>query len=348
MPRISARVPLRLGLAGGGTDLSAYADVHGGAVLNATINRYAYVFLEPTGSEKVEFCAADLGIHEELKLTHEGLATSKLVLHSGVIKSLTQRVGDVRDVFECLRGTRVTTFVDAPAGSGLGSSSALVVGLLKAFTEKLGILLNPSNLALIAYQIERKDLGLSGGRQDHYSAAYGGINFLEFYGKERTIVSPLSVPGHFLNEFESSLVICFTGISRSSENIINQQNSELNSGAGKTALEAMHQMKQDAVAMVGHVMAGRMAGIASTMNHSWQAKKRTATAVSTECIDRLYAIAMEQGALSGKVSGAGGGGFMMFIVPPMRRYSIITALNAAGGTASGVQLVSRGAQVWSS
>lgn len=347
MTRLSARVPLRLGLAGGGTDLPSYVEDHGGLVLNTTINRYAYVFLEPTGDGKIRLEATDLSITEELAPTDAGLAQSKLVLHAGVIRSLFRHIAEIRNVRECMGGVRIVTFVDAPTGSGLGSSSALVVGMIRVIAHRVGVKLSQAELARMACKIERNDLQMHGGRQDQYAASFGGLNLFEFRPRDIAMVNPIVLRAEFLNEFESSLVICFTGISRVSGTIIEQQETELKAHSAVT-LEALHRMKQDALAMAQFLSRSDMAGIARTMNHSWEAKKRTASGVSNSCIDRLYAVAMEAGALAGKVSGAGGGGFMMFIVAPMRRYSVIAALNAAGGDASSVQLVRHGVQTWSS
>jgi len=186
--KIRSRAPLRLGLAGGGTDVSPYSDEFGGAILNVTIDRYAFAFIEGSADWKVRFIAADLGIEECLPLDMDAIANARLRLHSAVYRRMIQEFGGGRPLAITIR-----TSVDAPAGSGLGSSSALVVALVEAFRAVLELPLGPYEVAHLAYEIERVDLNLAGGKQDQYAAAFGGINFIEFMANDRVIVNPLRV-----------------------------------------------------------------------------------------------------------------------------------------------------------
>ncbi|MCQ8239545.1 hypothetical protein [Rhizosaccharibacter radicis] len=344
-PAIRARVPLRLGLAGGGTDLSPYCDEFGGAVLNTTIDRYAYAFVEPSADGALHFVAPDVDLEERFALDDPDLErrldSARLVLHAGVVRGLVRRFG------ERLPAWRVTSFVDAPPGSGLGSSSALVVALVEACAGSMALPLGPYDVAHLAYEIERVDLGMAGGKQDQYAATFGGTNFIEFLSGDRVIVNPLRVPPDIRNELQTSLVICSTGVSRRSDTIIAQQQQRI-SVPSSAAIESMHQLKQDAVTMKDALLRGDIGRMAEVLNRSWEAKKRTADGISTELIERLYAVAMAGGAIGGKVSGAGGGGFMMFIVPPARRVGVVRALGEAGGQASFIHLVPDGAEIWSS
>ena len=337
---IRARAPLRLGLAGGGTDLSPYCDQYGGAVLNATINRYAYAFIEPSGDGTVQFVARDLGIEERLPCEAGAGTGARLAIHAGVYGRM------IRDY--CAgkpMALKITTYVDAPPGSGLGSSSALVVALVEAFRLLLELPLGLYDVAHLAFEIERIDLGLAGGKQDQYAAAFGGANFIEFLANDRVIVNPLRVARGFLNELETSLVTCFTGVSRRSETIIAEQQRRMVTPSADS-LVSLHQLKSDAVEMKQALLRGEIRHVAAILNRSWEAKKKTADGISTGEIERLYAIALAHGAIAGKVSGAGGGGFLMFIVPPQHRVALIDALNQAGGTASGVHFTSDGAESW--
>ncbi|HVZ08065.1 hypothetical protein [Rhodopila sp.] len=341
-----ARVPLRLGLAGGGTDLSPYCDEFGGAVLNTTIDRYAYAFIEPCDDGKVHFIAPDMELEESFPPSLDALDHARLVLHAGVVKRMVGQYGQGR-----LTPMRVTSYVDAPPGSGLGSSSALVVALVEAFTARLGAPLGPYDVAHLAYEIERVDLNLAGGKQDQYAATFGGTNFIEFHGADRVIVNPLRVSPAVLNELETSLVICFTGVSRRSEAIIVEQQRGMAASGSQApdpdVLNSLHQLKRDALEMKQALLRGEIAHMAEVLNRSWVAKKRTASGISTGRIEAMYDTAFAHGAIGGKVSGAGGGGFMMFLVPPNRRIPVVRALNDAGGTASGVHLTSQGAESWS-
>jgi D-glycero-alpha-D-manno-heptose-7-phosphate kinase len=337
---VRARVPLRLGLAGGGTDLAPYCDDFGGAVLNTTIDRYAYAFIEPSPDGRVHFVAPDLGLEENFEADVEAISTAGLKLHAGVTRRMVRQYGD-----GVLPPIRITSYVDAPAGSGLGSSTALVVALVEAFTTFLQAPLGPYDVAHLAYEIERVDLGLAGGKQDQYAATFGGTNFIEFFAGNRVIVNPLRIVAPVLNELETSIVICFTGVSRSSEAIIAEQ-QRLMAAPGGNTLDSLHQLKRDAVEMKDALLRGRVLKMAEILNRSWLAKKRTASGISTEQIEQLYEVAMRSGATGGKVSGAGGGGFMMFIVPPQHRVPVVRALNQAGGTASGVHFTNEGAESW--
>ena len=334
---VRARAPLRLGLAGGGTDLSPYCDEFGGAVLNATIDRYAYAFIEPSPDGLLHFSARDLGVDEQV--APDALATARLQIHAGVWRRMTA-LADTP-----VPSLRITTHVDAPAGSGLGSSSALVVALVEAFRAWLALPLGIYDVAHIAFEIERLELKLAGGKQDQYAAAFGGANFIEFLGHDRVIVNPLRVARAHVNEFEASLVTCFSGVSRRSEAIIEEQQRRM-VGHGAEALDSLHQLKADAVEMKQALLRGQVGQMAMILNRSWAAKKRTADGVSSPAIDSLYDVALANGALAGKVSGAGGGGFVMFIVPPQHRVTLIRALDATGARASAVHFTQRGAESW--
>jgi D-glycero-alpha-D-manno-heptose-7-phosphate kinase len=336
---VRARAPLRLGLAGGGTDLSPYCDEHGGAVLNCTIDRYAYCFIEPAPDDAIHFVAHDLGVEETLPRKKPALAAARLGLHAGVYRRMTTQFAGGE-----LPALKITSYVDAPPGSGLGSSSALVVAMVEAWRTLLGLPLGLYDVAHLAFEIERIDLQLAGGRQDQYAAAFGGANFIEFLGGDRVIVNPLRVTRGFMNELETSLVTCFTGLSRDSDAIIEEQQRNTVGDAG--ALASLHALKRDAIEMKQALLRGEIRHVAEILNRSWGAKKRTARSVSNRHIEELHAAALAHGAIAGKVSGAGGGGFFMFIVPPQHRVTLIRSLNQMQATASAVHFTGEGAESW--
>jgi D-glycero-alpha-D-manno-heptose-7-phosphate kinase len=337
---VRARAPLRLGLAGGGTDISPYCDRFGGAVLNCTIDRYAYCFIERAPDARLHLVAHDLAAAEALACDPAALAGARLSIHAGVYQRM------MRDFAAgALPPLKMTSYVDAPPGSGLGSSSALVVAMVEAFRTLLGLPLGLYDVAHLAFEIERLDLKLPGGKQDQYASAFGGANFIEFLPADRVIVNPLRVARGFLNELETSLVTCFTGLSRQSEAIIEEQRQHM-IDADAEALESLHQLKRDAVEMKQALLRGEIRHIAEILNRSWLAKKRTARGVSNTNLERLHAAALAEGALAGKMSGAGGGGFFMFIVPPQNRVRLIRSLNAMEATASAVHFTGEGAESW--
>ena len=338
---VRARAPLRLGLAGGGTDVSPYCDQFGGAVLNATIDMYAYTTIEPTDDGLVTLLAAD--IQQQVQVgTDEAMQPggSGLGLHRAVYRRIMNQFAGGRPL-PC----RITTFCDAPPGSGLGTSSTVVVSLVKAFVEWLSLPLGEYEVAHLAFEIERLDAGLAGGRQDQYAAAFGGVNFIEFLAEDRVIVNPLRIKNWILSELETSLVLFNSGISRSSAAIIEQQTANL-ADKRSSALDSMHEMKADAFGMKECLLKGDLAGLAHFMRKSWEAKKKLADSISTRHIEDIHAAAMGAGALAGKVSGAGGGGFMTLLVEPARRMDVIRALQKQDGQVMTCHFTRNGTEGW--
>jgi D-glycero-alpha-D-manno-heptose-7-phosphate kinase len=337
---IRARAPLRLGLAGGGTDVSPYCDIYGGFVLNAAIDRYAYAVIKTLDEPVVRFIATDQQIEKVRPAEAPLPLNGKLDLHKAVYNHIVQNFNGGKPI-----PLELSTFCDAPAGSGLGSSSTLVVTMIRAFAELLNLPLDDYTIAHMAYQIERVDCGLQGGRQDQYSATFGGFNFMEFYADERAVINPLRVKNWILCELEASLVLYFTGVSRESAHIIADQSSNVKSGS-VDALEAMHGIKREALAMKECLLRGDFPGLVESMRLGWENKKRSAKTVSNPQIDAIYDAAMQSGALAGKVSGAGGGGFMWFFVPTEKRMDVIRTLNGFGGQISNCHFTKHGTQAW--
>jgi D-glycero-alpha-D-manno-heptose-7-phosphate kinase len=337
---VRARAPLRLGLAGGGTDVSPYCDVHGGYVLNATIDRYAYAVIKLLDEPIVRFVATDQQT-EKVKSVSESLELNgRLDLHKAVYNHMIHHYNDGIPM-----PLELSTFCDAPAGSGLGSSSTLVVVMIRAFTELMNLPLDDYSIARLAFKIERLDCGLQGGRQDQFAATFGGFNFMEFYPDERALINPLRIKNWIICELEASLVLLYTGASRESAKIIADQSSNVKSGA-VDAIDAMHGMKHEALVMKECLLKGDFEGIVKSMRQGWESKKRSAKTVSNPHIERIYDTAIEAGALCGKVSGAGGGGFMMFFVPPEKRMNVVRALGRFDGLVSNCHFTKHGTQAW--
>ena len=337
---IRARAPLRLGLAGGGTDVSPYCDKYGGYVLNATIDRYAYAVLKTLDEPQVEFIATDLKERCVTPTQWPLQLDGKLDLHKAVYNHIVQHYNAGKPL-----ALELSTFCDAPVGSGLGSSSTLVVTMIRAFVELLNLPLDDYDVAKLAFKIERLDCGLQGGRQDQYSATFGGFNFVEFYENERTIVNPLRIKNWIICELEASLVLFFSGISRQSAQIIADQSDNLKAGAA-AALEAMHGIKREALMMKECLLRGEFEGLVNSLRLGWENKKRSSKSVSNPYIDEVYDAAVAAGALAGKVSGAGGGGFMLFFVPTERRMDVIQALSRFNGQVSNCHFTKNGSQAW--
>jgi D-glycero-alpha-D-manno-heptose-7-phosphate kinase len=337
---IRARAPLRLGLAGGGTDVSPYCDTHGGYVLNATIDRYAYAVIKLLDEPIVRFLATDQQ-KEEVRTTSEPIILNgNLNLHKAVYNAIIHQYNDGKAI-----SLELSTFCDAPAGSGLGSSSTLVVVMIRAFTELLNLPLDDYTIARLAFKIERIDCGLQGGSQDQYSATFGGFNFMEFYPERRAVINPLRIKNWIICELEASLVLYYTGVSRESANIIADQSKNVEYGSIE-AIEAMHGIKREALIMKECLLKGDFNGIVESMRNGWENKKRSAKTVSNPYIEEIHNAAIKSGALAGKISGAGGGGFIMFFVPPDKRMDVVRRLNQFEGQVSNCHFTKLGTQAW--
>ena len=337
---IRSRAPLRLGFAGGGTDVSPYCDQFGGAVLNITIDLYAYTIIEPTTDGRVSIAAPDIDSRCECAAEDAMELAGPLVLHRAVYRRIVTQFNGGRPL-PC----RITTFCDAPPGSGLGTSSTMVVSLVKAFVEWLNLPLGEYEIAHLAFEIERIDAGLGGGRQDQYAATFGGVNFMEFHPDDRVIVNPLRVKNWIISELETSLVLFNSGVSRSSARIIKQQTDNLVHHSG-TTLDAMHAIKADAFRMKECLLRGDFDTFAACMRETWEAKKRLADNVSSGSIDLTVEAALAAGARAGKISGAGGGGFLTFLVVPERRVDVIRALRRQDGQVMTCHFTRHGTEGW--
>ncbi len=336
---IRSKAPLRLGLAGGGSDVSPYSDIYGGLILNATINLYTYCTIEETHDGFITINSDDAKCYK----SYPTASFLNIDGEANLIKGVYNRV--IRDFNITPRSFRITTYNDAPAGSGLGTSSSMVVCILKAFIEWFSLPLGDYEASRLAYEIERKDLNLSGGKQDQYAAAFGGFNFMEFVKNDLVIVNPLKIKRWIVDELEASMVLYFTGASRSSAAIIDQQKKNTSEG-NKTAIEAMHKIKQSATDMKLALLKGDMREFARILGEGWENKKKMADAITNPSIQEVFDIAMPAGALAGKVSGAGGGGFVMLMVDPTRKKEVINALKQLNGFVMPFQFTEGGAHGW--
>jgi D-glycero-alpha-D-manno-heptose-7-phosphate kinase len=340
MKKFRARAPLRLGLAGGGTDVSPYCDQYGGQVLNATINHYAYCTIEPLNEALVEFHALDVDLIEKHPAAPYLSPEDGLSLHRDTYNLVVERFNGGKSL-----DFRMFTRSDAPPGSGLGSSSTLVVAMVRAYCEWLRLPLGEYDVARFAFEVERLRLKQTGGRQDQYAAAFGGVNFIEFHAEERVLVNPLRVKSWIINEFESSLVLFDSSISRVSSRIIEEQISRVRDHECG-AIEATHRLKEDAMQMKEALLKGDMSRIGQVLNRSWESKKQLASSISSSALDETIAAARKAGALAAKISGAGGGGFMMFLVEPSRRIELERALAKRSGRLLPFRFSFEGAESW--
>lgn len=329
---------MRLGLAGGGTDVSPYSDLYGGAILNATINMFAYTTLEPTSDGKMVFEAPDRKLREEYDSQEQIDTEGFFVLHKGIYNRI------VKDFTHKPLSFRISSYVDAPPGSGLGTSSTLVISILGAFVEWLKLPLGEYDIARLAYEIERVDLGMSGGKQDQYAATFGGFNFMEFKN-DNVIVNPLRIRNKYMDELAHNLVLYYTDTSRVSAKIIEEQQKNVRA-KNMQSIEAMHKLKEQAVQMKEALLKGEIDKIGEILDFGWRYKKQMAGSITNPHLDKVYEAAKMAGASGGKISGAGGGGFMFFYCPGVSRYAVVEALQQFGGKAKRYEFINEGLKSW--
>lgn len=336
---VRSKAPLRLGLAGGGTDVSPFSDIYGGCILNATISLYAYCDIVPRQDGKIIFITEDRGERFESVSKRELPMDGNLDL----LKAIYNRV--IKDFDLPAQSFELHTFVDAPAGSGLGTSSTLVVAVLGAFVQWLSLPLAEYDIASLAYSIEREDLCLAGGKQDQYAATFGGFNFMEFYSDNKVIVNPLRIKDKIINELSRNIVLFYTSTSRDSAAIIERQQQNVISNNTKS-IDAMQQLKKQAVLMKEALLKNDLDKIGDILNLGWEYKRQMASGISTNLFEDVYRAALEAGARGGKISGAGGGGYIFFYCPDCVRYKVIDVLNNFGGKVRRFEFTKEGLQTW--
>jgi D-glycero-alpha-D-manno-heptose-7-phosphate kinase len=335
-----SKAPLRIGLAGGGTDVSPYSDLFGGAILNATISLSAHATIETLNDNIIIVEALDREERQQFELTNHLPIDGTLNLLKGVYNRIQ------KDYPFTPKGLKISTYVDAPAGSGLGTSSTLVVAILGAFVEMLKLPLGDYDIAQLAFDIERKDLELAGGKQDQYAATFGGVNFMEFYESDKVIVNPLRIRPEYMHELENNLLLYFTSTSRESATIIKEQVKNVNQQDEKS-IEAMHQLKEQAKMMKEALLKGRISEIGHILDYGFQQKRKMAANISNDGIEMMYEAAKKAGASGGKISGAGGGGFMIFYCPGNTKYEVQKSLMTFGGIMRSYSFTQHGMISWS-
>lgn len=337
--RIKSRAPLRVGLAGGGTDIEKYYKIYGGLVLNCTIDKYANVeIVKKNGIRtiinlldsdyKVEIEESDLFYNKE----------DKYCLIAGVYKYFLEE-------FDCkYYSLEISTYVDAPPGSGLGTSSTLVVALVSAFANFYNIPLGEYEIAEIAFKIERVKLELLGGKQDQYAASFGGLNLIEFKENGDTLVNPLRINDNIVAELESRIIMFYTGQSRSSEKIIKDQIKSVLSS--NNALENMHQLKTNALEIKNALLKADFNHFGKLLHQGWRIKRETSDSISNSNIDEMYISLLKNGVIGGKVSGAGGGGYLTLFTETEGRLKALKKLKEIGGEIYSFRLTSKGVATW--
>jgi D-glycero-alpha-D-manno-heptose-7-phosphate kinase len=332
---IRAKAPLRISFAGGGTDVPPYPEREGGCVLNATIDKYAWGSLRPRDDGRIRIESVDLEISLDFSVESEFELDGRLDLVKATIIRLQARNSGGFDVF---------LHSDAPPGSGLGSSSALIVGLVGLVKEFKSLSLTEYEIANIAYVIERQDLQIQGGHQDQYASSCGGFNFIEFYG-DRVVVNPLRIRQDTINELEHNLLLCYTGTTRRSDRIIEDQTRRFEEKQENT-LRGLREQKQLAMDMKDALLRRRLDDFGDLLHCAWHSKKKLSPRISNNSIDEMYETARKHGALGGKITGAGGGGYMLLYCQFEKKHRVANALRKLGVMPTDFAFEVGGLQTW--
>jgi len=336
-----SKAPFRIGLAGGGTDVSPYSDIYGGTILNATIDLFATTVIIPRDDGKIIINAINAGMSVELDAADVLEDIPELSLQIGVYNHMVKNYA--KKPLSC----ELITTIDVPTGSGLGTSSTMVVSIIGAFMEWLKLPLGEYDIAQMAVTIERKELQMLGGKQDQYAATFGGFNFMEFYDNDRVIVNPLRIKTDIIQELNHHLLLFYTKTKRASSKIIEKQSANFQNQVPEV-LEASHKLKEQTVKMKEALLIGKLSNIGSLLHMSWENKKLLASGISTERIETIYNSAIEAGAMGGKISGAGGGGFMLFYCPNNSRYKVTEKLAEHGADYQRYHFHHKGLETWTS
>lgn len=333
--KIRSRAPLRLSLGGGGTDIPPYTYENGGAVLNSTINRYVYATLIPNNEKKFKIRSIDFDVSLEKPIDEELIIEGQLSLVKGVIKHFKKNFG-------LNKGFELFIFSDAPPGTGAGSSSALAVTLVSLFSYWMKLNFTFYDIARLAYKIERKEVKIAGGMQDQYASSFGGFNFIEFR-REEGIVNPLRIEERIINELECNIILAYINKRRFSSDIISRQ---IKNYKNMHIIEALNRIKKNAYEMKNLLLLGKIKEMGELLHESWIEKKKLAEGITNELIDKIYSDARKAGAIGGKISGAGGGGYMFFIVEQEKRFEVINSLKKNNCEVVPFSFTKKGVTTW--
>ncbi|MBS6954622.1 MAG: GHMP kinase [Enterocloster asparagiformis] len=329
---IRGRAPLRISFGGGGTDVAPFCEEQGGAIIGSTINKYAYCSIVPRDDDQIVVHSLDFDMTVKYNTNENYVYDGKLDLVTAALKAM-----DIK------QGCEVYLQCDAPPGSGLGTSSTVMVAMLTAMSRWKGEMMDAYAMADLAYQVERLDLKIDGGYQDQYASTFGGFNFIEFHGRNNVVVNPLRIKKDIIHELQYNLLLCYTGKVHVSANIIKDQVSNYEK---QDPFKAMCEVKALSYALKDELLKGNLHSFGKLLDYGWQSKKRMSNKISNPQIDELYAEALKAGAMGGKLLGAGGGGFLLLYCPYNVRHKVAARMEQMGGQLTDWNFELRGAQSW--
>lgn len=328
------RSPVRISFGGGGTDLPSFYEQFGGAVLSAAINKYFYTILRARNDGRIQVISSDLRVFENWNdIANVSVQGTELEIPLAVLKAL-----NCNAAFDLFLASEI------PPGTGLGSSASVCVNILKTITDYMHTPLSKYALAEQAFSIARTFLKKHVGKQDEFAAAFGGLNYMTFHKDGGTTIDPLDLDNFTLEELQSNLMLFFTGSAHHSWTILREQEDSTLAHSSST-LHALHDVKALAVQMRDALVGGSLQAFGKLLHEGWQAKRRISSKISSPRIDRLYEIARNKGALGGKITGAGGGGFLLLFCEKDRQPAVRQALTDEGVSEMTFSFDTQGAQV---
>jgi len=336
---IRSKAPCRLEFAGGGTDVPPFCDEYGGIILNSAINQYAYCTISPRDDKEFHIKSLDFGIIAKYEDENDLKFDGNLDLVKAVLRVLGKYDKYIK------KGMNITLHSDVPAGSGLGSSSTVCVALIGAIAEYYRLPLTSYEIADLAYKIERIELGIKGGYQDQYAATFGGFNLMEFGKNGEVKVNPLNLKSRVLNELHYNLLLIYTGKARLGDKILDKQ-IKIVETKQIDIIEHYEILKGIAIKMKDALIKEDLTEFPNLIDTAWAHKKQVAPTISTERIEQIYKVAKDNGALAGRIMGAGGGGHMLFWVPYENRKKVISELERIGCKYVPFMFEPNGLQIW--
>ncbi len=327
-----ARAPVRISFAGGGTDLPAYYLKYGGAVVSTTIDKYFYVFLNVSSDDRLQITSSDYRTFYRHDSDTPLLFDGDLSLPRAILSH-----------FGLARGISMFLASEIPPGTGLGSSSTVAVAMIKAVTTARGLLLSKQQIAELACRIEIEKMGEPIGKQDQYAAAFGDLNLIQFR-RDGVSVEPLRISPETRRTLEKNILLFFTGATRQAASILKAQKAS-SERDDPEVLAALHSVKEMAFEVKERLERGDLSAFGQMLDLNWQKKKKFAGGISNSFIDQCYDLARSRGALGGKLTGAGGGGFLMLYCEPMCQADVTLALESQGLKRMDFRFESEGARV---
>lgn len=313
-----SRSPVRISFGGGGTDLASYYEKYGGVVVSASINKYIYTILEMRLDDRIQIISSDLQLNHTVSDAYHLKYGEGLDIPVAVLKH-----------FNVQRGLNIFMASEIPPGTGLGSSGAVTVNMINTINQLERLKMGKKEMAELAYKIEFHDLGMPIGKQDEYASAFGGINFIKFNRNGTTEVEPLKIPREVRVRLETDVMLFFTGRTRESSKILRSQDKSTRDKSS-TVVDSLHAIKQVAFDVKKAIESGDLVEFGRLLDHSWQTKKNLAQGITNPRIDKLMGIAKKNGAMGGKLTGAGGGGYMMLFCEKANQKRLIKSMVAEG------------------